>query len=667
MTLRTKLLRGLLTVAIVPVLVITALGSRTAYRLDFQASTRALENRATAVEQRLDDYVESHATAIAGLAVRLSGPAGRSLEARQRELTQFHQQYPGLLTALLVDSRGAVQIVSTRVNGAQITTKGVSIVADREYFQAARDAPGPHVSAAFRGRTLGSDPLVAVSNAIQGPGGGFAGVVEGSLDLRRFAQFGRNLEGEGGVLVLDRLNKVTYSSGLPCFQFLDDASASPLMGRAPGAAFETTLLMPGARKRTAFLAASAASRSPYGWQVYVFEPLERLRATMLRRLANSLTGLLAGIAVCLLLAQLMAAGITRPLEALARRVRAMGANGALPPSPPAEAHLMAKAPQEVAELATGFDSMAARLAQTLAQMRALNGELEARVAARTEALERSNAELHSAMTLRAEAEVELLLRDRAMASSGEAIAIVEERAPYRPIVYANAAFERLTGYSVEEVLGQSLTVLAGPATDPDTLLKALRAVDAREAVTVELYCHRKDGSAFWARSTLTPVLDPDGAVTHYVGLMVDLTGHKELERLKNELVSTVSHELRTPLTSLRGFAELMLQRDFPPERVRNFIGIIYRESCPPHQPHQRLSGHSAHGGRPRGNPPRAFQRGGVAAGKCGRAGRGFRPARRLLRGGAPGAGGVRRRRADSPRHRQLGLQCPQVLPRRRRH
>lgn len=50
------------------------------------------------------------------------------------------------------------------------------------------------------------------------------------------------------------------------------------------------------------------------------------------------------------------------------------------------------------------------------------------------------------------------------------------------------------------------------------------------------------------------------------------------ERLKDELVSIVSHELRTPLTSMRGFAELLLQRGFPPEKQREFLTIIHSET-----------------------------------------------------------------------------------------
>jgi len=66
----------------------------------------------------------------------------------------------------------------------------------------------------------------------------------------------------------------------------------------------------------------------------------------------------------------------------------------------------------------------------------------------------------------------------------------------------------------------------------------------------------------------------------YTGMMMtqDITDRIEVERLKEELMAMVSHELRTPLTSLRGFSELLLHREFPPEQQRRFLGIIQQES-----------------------------------------------------------------------------------------
>ncbi|MBM4255742.1 MAG: hypothetical protein FJ147_07575 [Deltaproteobacteria bacterium] len=57
-----------------------------------------------------------------------------------------------------------------------------------------------------------------------------------------------------------------------------------------------------------------------------------------------------------------------------------------------------------------------------------------------------------------------------------------------------------------------------------------------------------------------------------------LAAAQEVDQLKDDLISTVSHELRTPLTSLLGFTELMLERDFPPARQRDLLGIMHRES-----------------------------------------------------------------------------------------
>ncbi len=58
----------------------------------------------------------------------------------------------------------------------------------------------------------------------------------------------------------------------------------------------------------------------------------------------------------------------------------------------------------------------------------------------------------------------------------------------------------------------------------------------------------------------------------------DITQRKEVDRMKDELVATVSHELRTPLTSLRGYAELLLSREFPKDKQNKFVKIIHDET-----------------------------------------------------------------------------------------
>lgn len=182
------------------------------------------------------------------------------------------------------------------------------------------------------------------------------------------------------------------------------------------------------------------------------------------------------------------------------------------------------------------------------------------------------------ITERRRAEAQLILQDRAMSSTNEGIVITDALQAGNPVVYANQGFERLTGYTSEEIIGRNCGCLQGPDTSPIALDEIRAAVRSERQCTVELKNYRKDGSPFWNRLSITPIRDRGGKLTHFIGVQSDVSGQKETERLKNELVSTVSHELRTPLTSLRGFAELMLERDFTPEKRRKFLEIIHKEA-----------------------------------------------------------------------------------------
>lgn len=182
------------------------------------------------------------------------------------------------------------------------------------------------------------------------------------------------------------------------------------------------------------------------------------------------------------------------------------------------------------------------------------------------------------ITDRRKTEEDLALRDRAIASTSEGICITDPHQPDNPVIYVNAGFERITGYSAAEVLGRNCRFLQGQGTDQTVLAKLRTAIQEEHECVVELLNYRKDGSPFWNRFAVTPMRNVQGQVTHYIGVLSDISERKEMERLKDELVSTVSHELRTPLTSLRGFTELMLKRTFAPAKQREFLTIIHKES-----------------------------------------------------------------------------------------
>jgi phosphoserine phosphatase RsbU/P len=130
-------------------------------------------------------------------------------------------------------------------------------------------------------------------------------------------------------------------------------------------------------------------------------------------------------------------------------------------------------------------------------------------------------------------EAQLQLKDRALSTTAEGITIADARLPDNPLIYANAGFERLTGYSAAEVLGRNCRFLQGPATDEATLNRLRAAIRERGEITVQLLNYRKDGTTFWNRLSITPVRDLSGAVTHFIGVQSDVTAEKRaLEQLE---------------------------------------------------------------------------------------------------------------------------------------
>ena len=99
------------------------------------------------------------------------------------------------------------------------------------------------------------------------------------------------------------------------------------------------------------------------------------------------------------------------------------------------------------------------------------------------------------------------------------------------ILFCNGAFTETTGYSAEEVLGQTPRILQGPGTDPTARAKLREAFAAWRPVTVELLNYRKDGTPFWVELSIVPVADDKGWYTHWVSVQRDVTERRESAEL----------------------------------------------------------------------------------------------------------------------------------------
>lgn len=123
----------------------------------------------------------------------------------------------------------------------------------------------------------------------------------------------------------------------------------------------------------------------------------------------------------------------------------------------------------------------------------------------------------------------LALKDRALAIAAEGVTIADARAPGRPLIYVNGGFERITGYPATEALGRNCCFLQGPDTD-DVAVAEIRAAlaECRECL-VEILNYRKNGTTFWNRLSITPICEPSGEVTHFIGIQSDVTARRQAE------------------------------------------------------------------------------------------------------------------------------------------
>lgn len=123
----------------------------------------------------------------------------------------------------------------------------------------------------------------------------------------------------------------------------------------------------------------------------------------------------------------------------------------------------------------------------------------------------------------------LSLKDRALDVAAEGVTIADARSPDQPLIYVNEGFVRMTGYSVEEVLGRNCRFLQGAGTDAAAVEEIRAALAESRACLVEVLNYRKDGTPFWNRLSITPVRAESGEVTHFIGIQSDVTARRLAE------------------------------------------------------------------------------------------------------------------------------------------
>ncbi|WP_444999554.1 PAS domain-containing protein [Halomonas mongoliensis] len=130
------------------------------------------------------------------------------------------------------------------------------------------------------------------------------------------------------------------------------------------------------------------------------------------------------------------------------------------------------------------------------------------------------------------------LLERIVDASEDGIVVAEQEGDENILIYVNKGFERLTGYSADEILYQDCRFLQNEDRDQEGLATIRQAIAEGRPCRTVLRNYRKDGTLFWNELSITPVHDDDDNLTYYIGVQKDVTerveAQLELERLKAE-------------------------------------------------------------------------------------------------------------------------------------
>jgi diguanylate cyclase (GGDEF)-like protein/PAS domain S-box-containing protein len=175
--------------------------------------------------------------------------------------------------------------------------------------------------------------------------------------------------------------------------------------------------------------------------------------------------------------------------------------------------------------------------------------LEKLVAERTEELTLINQQLRQEVKERKQAEAQVLLQATALDSAANGILITDVEGK---ILWVNPAFEKITSYSLDEIIGNLPEFFGRGQQGIADYSEHWASVQYGQSWRGEVSNVRKDGSEYVLEITITPVIDVEGKITHYIAICQDIT---EGIRVKEQLEYQATHDLLTGLPNRLLFSD----------------------------------------------------------------------------------------------------------------
>lgn len=189
------------------------------------------------------------------------------------------------------------------------------------------------------------------------------------------------------------------------------------------------------------------------------------------------------------------------------------------------------------------------------------------------------------ITAKKAAQRQVRLLGRAVEQNSESVIITDAAGN---IEYVNPAFTQSTGYAAEDVAGRNPRVLKSGEQSEAFYKRMWETILSGETWRGEMHNKRKNGELFWENVAISPILDENGAIAHFIAIKQDITERKKLieslvrakekaeesDRLKTAFLQNVSHEIRTPMNGILGFLHLLGQPALDDDERSEYIRIV---------------------------------------------------------------------------------------------
>jgi PAS domain S-box-containing protein len=152
--------------------------------------------------------------------------------------------------------------------------------------------------------------------------------------------------------------------------------------------------------------------------------------------------------------------------------------------------------------------------------------------------------------------------------------VTDPHQPDNPIIFANNAFLRMTGYGRDELVGHNCRFLQGPETDRDTVDEIRLAIANSREFATEILNYRKDGSTFWNALFISPVFNKAGEVVYFFGSQLDVSRRRDAEialyqaqkmESLGQLTGGIAHDFNNLLQVISGYTDTILSQVERPE------------------------------------------------------------------------------------------------------